>query len=159
MIVIRLSNKPTTNQQQTSNKPATTTNKENKDKEVKEIYSAYPTKCPIRGSATGKCEKNKDKISSLLDSKEYTKESLINSIENYIKDCKKNVIFIKNFTTFLNNIPDVEETPIKPKTKTVVYKLPLSDKPNVIYRHSEDKFKRETKHWKTNEIVIIEDGN
>ncbi len=69
-----------------------------------EIYLSYPTKCPVKGSNSGKSIKDKDKIKTLL--KEHTKEDLINKINRYISECKRDSIYIKNFSTFLNNLPD-----------------------------------------------------
>lgn len=82
------------------------------DNDIKEIYSLYPTKCPTKGSSTGKTSKNKDKIKALL-SKDYTFEDLKAIIERYVSECKKDKVFMKNFATFLNNIPDYSE-PEKP---------------------------------------------
>ena len=44
---------------------------EEKEREVGEdaverIYAQYPTRCPVRGTATGKCAKNKAQIRKLL---------------------------------------------------------------------------------------------
>jgi len=80
---------------------------ENEIKIIDNIYFLYPSKCPIKNSNTGKSEKNKDKIKILL--KEHTKEDLIFKINRYISDCKKDNVYIKNFSTFLNNLPDYTE--------------------------------------------------
>ena len=77
---------------------------ENTNKDINAIYSLYPSKCPIKNSSTGKTKTNKNKISKLL--KEYSKDELVSKINLYIEDCKKHKVFIKNFSTFLNNLPD-----------------------------------------------------
>ncbi len=77
------------------------------------VYKSYPTKCPIKGSSTGKSTEDKKKILSILKSKKYTAEKLIEIINWYIADCKKTNTFVKNLSTFLNKIPDTDtsETP------------------------------------------------
>lgn len=72
---------------------------------VEEIYSMYPTKCPQRGVATGKCGKDKARIRTLLKSK--TKEEIVASISQYLDDCKASGQYLKNFGTLLNNLPEV----------------------------------------------------
>ncbi len=78
-------------------------------KSVDEIYSLYPSKCPIKNSSTGKTSKNKDKIKALL-TKEYKFEDLKRIILRYISECKRSKTYMKNFGTFLNNIPDYGES-------------------------------------------------
>ncbi|HPS28098.1 MAG TPA: hypothetical protein PK269_10870, partial [Bacteroidales bacterium] len=63
----------------------------------------YPTKCSIRNASNGKCEKNKEQIKKLLD--KYSETELKTIIENYIKNCTATKTYMKNFTTFLNNLP------------------------------------------------------
>ena len=78
------------------------------DKEViEEVYKAYPSKCVVRGCSTGKTAKNKEKIRRLL--KDNTKDELISIIKRYVSECEKDDIYMKNFSTFLNNLPDYEE--------------------------------------------------
>jgi len=71
------------------------------------IYSLYPAKCVVKKSSTGKSKKDKDKIKTMLSS--ITKDEFIKTINFYIADCKTNNVYMKNFSTFLNNIPDVKE--------------------------------------------------
>lgn len=75
--------------------------------EINNIYKAYPSKCVVKGSSTGKSSKDKDKIESLL--KEYTSDELLNKISLYVDECKSDGRFMKNFKTFLNNLPDTED--------------------------------------------------
>jgi len=42
--------------------------------------------------------------------KEYSKEHILKTIAWYVNDCKKNKIYMKNFGTFLNNLPDMTES-------------------------------------------------
>ena len=109
----QLTNKqPTTNQQLTTNKNVNNIKNDNNDKKVYSndvnfLYSLYPTKCPIKNNSTGKGDRNKKQIEKLLKSK--TKEELKNTIEFYIDDCKRSNTWIKNFSTFLNNLPEVNQ--------------------------------------------------
>lgn len=81
------------------------------------VYKSYPTKCPIKGSSTGKSAADKRRILTILKSKEYTAEKLIEIINWYVSDCRNTKTFIKNFSTFLNNIPDINAVD-PPKIKT-----------------------------------------
>lgn len=85
------------------------------DIDIDNIYNTYPSKCPIKNNSTGKCSKDKEKIRKLL--KEKTKDQLIDTINWYIKNCIETKTYIKNFSTFLNNLPDIPEIKqeIKPK--------------------------------------------
>lgn len=83
-----------------------TNNKDNNINNVNNIYSLYPTKCPIGNRSTGKCNKDKIKISKLI--KEG--KDLKTIIETYLSDCVKTKTYIKNFGTFLNQLPDFSET-------------------------------------------------
>lgn len=70
--------------------------------EVDEIYRLYPTKCPVGGRSTGKGAKDKAKIAKVLK----TGYPLKAAVAFYIGDCKRSGVFLKNFSTFLNNLPD-----------------------------------------------------
>lgn len=88
-------------------------NKETLEQNNKEtidlIYSLYPSNCPNRKSSTGKCSKDKIKIEQLL--KTRSKDELETIINNYIEDCNKSGTYLKNFGTFLNQLPEVEKVP------------------------------------------------
>ena len=110
---------PSNNQVTTKEQPSNTNKKVKNSKESKEdniyddfdvdeIYQAYPTKCHIKGRSLGKTSKNKDKIKTLL--KTNSKDKLLKAINFYISDCKKNNVYMQNFGTFLNNIPDIDES-------------------------------------------------
>ena len=75
-------------------------------KDIDEIYKAYPSRCPIQNRSLGKSKKDKDKIKALL--KHNTKDELLKTIELYISDCVNTDAYVKNLTTFLNNLPDTE---------------------------------------------------
>lgn len=79
----------------------------NLNENIELIYTSYPTRCVVGGRSTGKSAKTKDKIKTLL--KTITPEKLIDTIKWYVEDCKKTNTYMMNFSTFLNNIPDVPE--------------------------------------------------
>lgn len=76
------------------------------NEDIEEVYAAYPSKCVVKGSPTGKSSKDKKRIEKLLKTK--SKDKLIEIIEKYKNDCRKYKIYMKNFSTFLNNIPDYD---------------------------------------------------
>ena len=82
--------------------------------DIENVFSVYPTKCPIKGRQTGKGKKDKDKIKKLL--ADYTVEELKQIIKEYVDNSKATKTYLKNFGTFLNNIPD------NPKPKPSVNK-------------------------------------
>lgn len=94
--------------------------KESIEDSVNRVYASYPTKCPVNGRATGKSFRDKEHIAKLLKDGRYSADSLINSIQRYVEDCTSTQTFIKNFSTFLNNIPDYSEdfTPQTPRQDT-----------------------------------------
>ena len=81
--------------------------------DVNEVYSAYPNRCVSTGRNLGKGGKDKVVIERLL--KKNTKDYLIATIERYVADCKKDKVYMKNFSTFLSNPPEYDLTE-KPKT-------------------------------------------
>lgn len=124
----KLTNELTVDQQAT-NKRLTTNNNDNNDNkntntpifskektiatpvkilhvDVEEVYKKYPTKCLINGNSTGKGAKDKTKIKALL--KQHSKNELLETIELYVNDCVATKRFMKNFSTFLNNLPSIE---------------------------------------------------
>lgn len=75
------------------------------EKEIEEIYLMYPTTDKNRDNqSTGKTSKNKQKIKKILGSKYPLKKA----IEFYLSECNRTKCYLKNFGTFLNNLPDVE---------------------------------------------------
>lgn len=101
--------------------------KKRKEKEIKEkeeilineyaeiIYKHYPSKCHVSGRSTGKCSNDKEKIKRIL--KIHDADKLKNIIDRYVLDCKKSNTYLKNFSTFLNNLPDVAEITIERNNK------------------------------------------
>lgn len=81
-------------------------NKENTDEKefIDRMYAMYPTKCPKRGASLGKSQKDKQRIKKLL--KTYTMEE-IERVFQYEIDSKYDKQYMQNFSTFLNNFPDV----------------------------------------------------
>lgn len=73
------------------------------DNFVDEIYKLYPTKCPMRNSSLGKCNKDRDRIKRLL--KVYSQEQIRKVVVNEI-ETKYGKSYMQNFSTFLNNFPD-----------------------------------------------------
>ena len=74
---------------------------------IERVYRAYPNKCPIRGTATGKSAKNKEQIRRLL--KDHSADELVSIIDRYVDDCTTGQCYIKNFGTFLNQLPDYSD--------------------------------------------------
>tara|TARA_R110002020_G_scaffold189352_1_gene388303 strand:+ start:396 stop:1115 length:720 start_codon:yes stop_codon:yes gene_type:complete len=81
--------------------------KEKEKEKVEYIYNLYPSRCDTRKTSTGKTKKNKEQIKKLL--KDHSKEHLESTIKKYIEESKQAKSYIKNFGTFLNNLPDYEE--------------------------------------------------
>lgn len=77
--------------------------------DIDKIYSAYPSKCIVKKSSTGKTTNNKSKIETILKKGTYSVDQLLSIIDRYVKECKETNTFMKNFATFLNNIPDYTE--------------------------------------------------
>lgn len=80
---------------------------ENINENIDLIYNEYPSKCPINNRSTGKCSKDKDKIRKLLSIHDVN--HLLEVIKLYIQDSINTKTYIKNFGTFLNNLPDINE--------------------------------------------------
>jgi len=97
-----------------------------KDKDIDEIYNKYPSKDKTNNNrSTSKSEKDKDKIRSLL--KKKTKDDIINVIDFYLKECYRTNTFLKNFSTFLNNLPDIKKSDqetVKPAENNVTENKP-----------------------------------
>jgi hypothetical protein len=112
--------------------------KEKNEKEIiQEIYKLYPSTCPVKGNSNSKGSKDKDKIKRILKNKEETVESLKAKIERYTKDCKNSNTFMKNFSSFLNNLPDYSEEEkkeaVKKENPYEFWKDQLLNDPNTIF--------------------------
>jgi len=107
------------------------------EEQINEIYELYPTKCPYKKSSTGKSLKDKDKIKTILKTKTFDEVKTI--IQTYLEECEKSKTWLKNFSTFLNNLPE----PIKSDEQTE--KIPNND--SIVVYTDADAFdpKREEK--------------
>ena len=74
--------------------------------DIDEIYKAYPTHDPAMNNRDlGKSLADKKKIKRLL--RTYTKEDILAAIDSELWQNKNNGKWLKNFSTFLNNLPDI----------------------------------------------------
>jgi hypothetical protein len=146
------SNQQITNKQPTTNQQITTTKNDNNikndknDKNIDYVYSLYPAKCPIKNSSTGKGQKSKDKIKTLLKTK--SKEQIEESIIYYLKECQKSKTWLKNFNTILNDLPE----PIK--EIEIIYFKKLIDNDGTYRQLEKPKFDVEYKDY-LNKIKIL----
>lgn len=86
--------------------PKTSAKTEVPEEDVEEIYAAYPTRDPRNGNRSlGKCAKDKQRIRALL--RKYSKEEILFAIESEIEENEDVGKWLKNFSTFLNNMPEV----------------------------------------------------
>ena len=74
---------------------------------VERLYKLYPSKCIVSGRSLGKSFKDKEKLKREI--KNYGESYIEKAIKFKIDDCKKNTIYMPNFGTFLNNIPDITD--------------------------------------------------
>jgi hypothetical protein len=81
--------------------------REEKKRDIDFIYSLYPTVCPVQNRPITKGKKAKEKIKQLL--KDISKEHLETTIRGYLINSDMSKSYIKDFTTFLNNLPDLNE--------------------------------------------------
>ncbi len=95
-------------------KPATPVKAQNEPnwEDVDFLYRLYPSKTFRDGKVvtTGKCEKDKRRLATIL--KTRTRDDIEKVMRNYITECNGN--FLKNFSTFLNNLPESEGTIFSP---------------------------------------------
>ena len=82
---------------------------------INRLYSLYPGKTETRDGvrSTGKCSKDKKRLASLL--RDHTPEQIERSITKYIEE--QGGKYLKNFSTFLNNLPEYEEDSLQPSTR------------------------------------------
>lgn len=90
--------------------PATAKTKKGGDADVEEVYQAYPTTDPNNGNRpTGKGQKDKATIKRLIANGEYTKDQLLTIIKKEVESRGESGAYLRNFSTFLNNLPDIDE--------------------------------------------------
>ena len=80
------------------------------DEAVERIYALYPSttkRTDGTNPSLRTARKDKDKISRLLSSGEYTESSLSEAIRRYVSETKPE--YLKQFQSFLNNIPDYSQ--------------------------------------------------
>lgn len=107
------SNNNTDNKEDTNVSKKESKKKTTFSEDVEYLYSLYPSKCPNRNMGTGKSSNDKKKLESLL--KTMPKEELEFTIKSYVEESLRNDSFLKNFSTLLNNLPDMgylKEQPI-----------------------------------------------
>lgn len=110
------------------------------EEKIKEIYSLYPSKCPIQNRSTSKGSKDKEKIKKLLNN--ISSDKLILTIKTYIADCETSKTYVKNFSSFLNNIPDIDTNePVKEKRYS--YKIHFTGYDN----RTEQQYQEDFKHY------------
>lgn len=83
--------------------------------DIQEVYNSYPSKCPYRETSTGKSSKDKKKIKKILSEK--PKTELLAIIKQYVRQCLDSQQYMKNFSTFLNNLPELVDDKPKPSRK------------------------------------------
>jgi len=89
------------------------------EEDINEVYRAYPTKDPNNSNRRiGKSSSDKDKIRRLLENG-HTKEELLNLIRLTTEDGR----WLKDFSTWLNNLPDFSDNQPQPKPKKEEYRL------------------------------------
>lgn len=78
--------------------------------DIEEVYARYPTRDENNdGRPTSKGKKNKAQIRQLLTRGGHTKEELIALIDQEVESRAASGAFLRNFETFLHNLPDLEE--------------------------------------------------
>jgi predicted phage replisome organizer len=80
---------------------------------IEELYKLYPTRCPVSKRSTSKSHKDKDKIKKLIKQKGF--DTLKTLMQNYIKDCNQTKVYLKNLSSFLNQLPETQ--PIRAETE------------------------------------------
>jgi hypothetical protein len=97
-------------------------------KQIDYVYYNYPSKCSISGRSTHKSYKDKDKIGKLI--KKVGFSELLDLQKKYIYVSKKQNTWIKNYSTFLNNLPDYTyfSDPIAQEKKAKEIQEALSEK-------------------------------
>ena len=80
--------------------------------DIQEVYNSYPSKCPYRETSTGKSAKDKKKIKKIL--LEKPKTELLAIIKQYVRQSLDSQQYMKNFSTFLNNLPELVDDKPKP---------------------------------------------
>jgi len=72
--------------------------------EVEKLYALYPTICPKRNQRTGKGSKDKSTLDKLL--KKYSYAQIESATNQYLAESYDKA-YLKNFSTFLSDLPDL----------------------------------------------------
>lgn len=97
-------------------------NKEQLEKDMKEISNTYPTTCHISNRKLQRSSYKTDKMIKLIN--KHGKQYIIEVIDLYIKDCISSNSYMKNFSTLINNFPSKEDFV---ETKKKNYNVPKKD--------------------------------
>lgn len=82
------------------------TDKNNIYSDIELLYNLYPNRdINNKNRPLSKSKKDKDKIAKLLKEKNLDELQVI--FTTYIKECSEKNIYMKNFSTFLNNLPEI----------------------------------------------------
>lgn len=127
-------------------------NNDNNEENVNKIYNLYPTRCVVKGSSTGKSVKNKEKIKALL--KTMSEDKLSDTIKWYVDECTKNKTYMKNFTTFLNNLPEIPED--RPASTNKLYHW-MCEPLGIDRKGTYEQYEADVKRNKGYEVKIIGD--
>lgn len=77
--------------------------------DIDDIYKEYPSRCNLRNQSLSKSNKDKEKIKKML--KDKTKDEMITHIKKYVAECARSKAYMMNFSTFLNQWPEVPDMP------------------------------------------------
>jgi len=78
--------------------------------DIDNIYKEYPSRCIVNNRSLSKSNKDKEKIKKML--KDKTKDEMITHIKKYVRECARSKTFMMNFSTFLNQWPEVPDAPL-----------------------------------------------
>lgn len=87
-----------------------TKSKRSSSADVEEVYASYPSKDVNNGGRPlGKGQKDKQIIKSLLTDGGYSKDELLQLIKQEVTARQETGAYLRNFSTFLHNLPDLED--------------------------------------------------
>ena len=92
-------------------------NKKIYSEDVERLYAIYPASCPKRGTSTGKCWRDKDKLNRLL--KVYPFNVIEQKLNAYVEE-NLGKHYMLNFSTFLSRIDDMPSTATPSTNQTQV---------------------------------------
>lgn len=99
--------------------PRASLKKEISDSDIMEIYELYPSRDITNNGRVCRSSADKKKIRSLLESGKESKESLSAKIKQELMERSSSGSFLRNLSTLLNNLPDLESEPLfRPVTQS-----------------------------------------